>query len=131
MLEAVFEAFHVAPGKQHPGARVLEGVAQLRHCVPLVERNEDHARAGNRLIDLQIPMAVRSHDSNAVTLDNPQCAERADQPPAALPHLLVAELQIAAADGQLCGRDLPGPLKGPDHGRHDPPCAFFAVCSCA
>ena len=77
----------VPPGEQHRGAGVVERVAQLGLGVPLVERDEDHARARHGLVQLEVAVAVRPDHGDPVAGAEPELVQPADQPAAALPRL--------------------------------------------
>ena len=66
--------------EQHLGARVLQRVAELRGGVALVERDEHHSRAGNRLIELEVAVAVGTDDGDAVPGAHAEAVKRPDQP---------------------------------------------------
>ena len=57
-----------APGEQHLGARVLQGVAQLGVGVARVERDDHEPAPPGTPVQLEVAVAVRAHDRDAVAL---------------------------------------------------------------
>ena len=106
--------------EQHPRLRVLERVVELGVGVALVQRDERHARAGHRLVQLDVAMAVRADDRDPVAVAEPEPSQPADEAPAALARLGVGELDVAAHDGRLVRRDLGRPAQRADHRGHGP-----------
>jgi hypothetical protein len=89
--------------------------------VALVERHEDHAGARDRLVDLEVAVAVGRDDRDTVAGLHAEPPQRADEPPAAIGHLRVRQPHVAADDGGPVRRDLRGAAQRRDHRGHVAP----------
>ena len=71
VLDARRQTLDHAVREQHPRLRVRERVVQLGLGVALVERHERHAGARHRLVQLDVAVAVRADDGDAVAAPSP------------------------------------------------------------
>ena len=118
VLDARRQAVDHAVREQHARLRIRERVVQLRIGMALVERHERHRASGHRLVQLDVAMAVRAHDADAIPRLHPERAKRSEEATAALPRLGVGELDVAARDRGLVGGNLGRSPQRPDHRRH-------------
>ena len=83
--------------------RVFDRVAQLSGRVPRVQGDDDQARAGDRLVELEVAVTVGTDGHDAVTVAQTEAAQRAGEAAAAIPHLGVAQGHVATMRGSVLG----------------------------
>ena len=97
---------------------VLQRVAQLGVGVALVERDDDQPRAGDRLVQLEVAVAVRAHDRDAVALREAEPAAARRRAAGSGPTSPRRSGHVPARDGGTARRHLHGAPQRREHRGH-------------
>src|SRR5262249_19546405 len=108
LLDPPGQRARVTVGDQQARARILERVTQFRLSVARVQGHHHASRRRHRQVDLEVPVAVRRQDGNAVARPEAKPGQAAGEATAATRGLGVGEADLPGDYGDGVGEERSG-----------------------